>query len=272
MLALGFFDGMHRAHVALLKETIRLAEGPRSPKPAMVTSSTHVLSFLKKTALPASGLSLCDKQAVAEQTRGFRDVLRPRSRPTAMVADAGAATSHRTSSWNKMKWRSSSASTSRSAGFGAGNVEALCKQPQFSTLVIEERVLYKAKIGSTRIREALRKGKMGLAAHLLEHPYVITGTVVRGRGRGPAPSDFRPPTSTTTAICFEKRRPLGRRGPFGQNVPRPRRHRRQPDLQGRSGVARSLPARFFRKPLWSIPGHSPNGINVPKSPTRTSTI
>jgi riboflavin kinase/FMN adenylyltransferase len=179
VLALGFFDGMHRAHVTLLTETIRLAK-EQGLKPAMMTFSTHVLSFLKKQ--PFHHLtSLADKQRIAE-TMGFETfyVLEVSNAMVKMPPETFIE-----QFLNKMK--AIVVGFDFTFGrFGAGNVDLLRRQRQFSTLVIEERVLYKAKIGSTRIREALKEGKMGLAAHLLGHPYVIGGTVVRGKGRGKA--------------------------------------------------------------------------------------
>jgi riboflavin kinase/FMN adenylyltransferase len=177
VLALGFFDGMHRAHVALLKETIRLAK-QEGYSPSIMTFSTHVLSFIKKQ--PFSHLtSLSDKQAVAA-TLGFETFY------VLQVSDEMVKMAPQTfieQFLNKMKAIVVGFDFTYGR-FGAGNVELLEHQSAFRTVVIEERILYKSKIGSTRIREALKQGKMGLASHLLGHPYAISGTVIHGRGRG----------------------------------------------------------------------------------------
>lgn len=179
VLALGFFDGMHRAHVALLRETIRLAKA-EGYSPSIMTFSTHVLSFIKKQSF-SHLTSLSDKQAVAAEL-GFETFY------VLQVSDEMVKMAPQTfidQFLNKMK--AVVVGFDFTFGrFGAGNVELLSRQSAFHTIVIEERLLYKTKIGSTRIREALKQGKMGLAAHLLGHPYAISGTVIHGRGRGQA--------------------------------------------------------------------------------------
>lgn len=179
ILALGFFDGMHRAHVALLQETVKRAKAEHL-KPAMMTFSTHVLSFLKKQ--PFFHLtSLEDKEAVAEAL-GFETfyILEVTADLVSMPADVFIERF-----LNRMK--AIVVGFDFTFGrFGAGNVELLKTQTRFSTTVIEERQLYNAKIGSTRIRDAIKDGKMGLAAHLLGHPYQIRGTVIHGKKRGKA--------------------------------------------------------------------------------------
>jgi riboflavin kinase / FMN adenylyltransferase len=177
VLALGFFDGMHSAHTALLKQTVQLARQHHFSA-AMMTFSTHVLSFLKKE--PFFHLtSLNDKVRIADQL-GFDTVYVLEVEPSLVGMDALQFIEQ---FLNAMKIIV--------VGFdftygrrGAGNVSLLKQQTRFETHVIEEQVFYRHKIGSTRIREAVRQGRVEHAAHLLGRPYRILGEVIKGKGRG----------------------------------------------------------------------------------------
>ncbi len=177
VLALGFFDGMHTAHRALLHQTIELAK-QKTCQSAMMTFDTHILSYIKRT--PFSYLtSLNDKITVAEEM-GFDRVYILQVTDSLISMEPQVFIHQFLESMNHVV-----------VGFdftfgkrGLGTVADLEKNNHFETTIIGELTYYHRKIGSTRIREALSEGKVSLANHLLGRPYQIIGKVIKGKGRG----------------------------------------------------------------------------------------
>lgn len=72
-----------------------------------------------------------------------------------------------------------------SYGFrSVGRVQDLMAYSEFETHVMEELTYQDEKIGSTKIRQYLDDGKMSLATYLLGRNYQIRGEVIHGRGVG----------------------------------------------------------------------------------------
>jgi riboflavin kinase/FMN adenylyltransferase len=176
-LALGFFDGVHRAHRDLLSRTISMAKQNHLTS-SIMTFSTHVLTFLRHESF--SMLSrLEDKIALAE-LYGFDyffvlevDSALVQMPPTEFIA------------------RFLKKASIVVAGFdftfghrGKGTVETLQAETSFQTIILPEITYYRKKIGSTRIREMLKLGRVETAMHLIGEPYRIQGMVIRGKGRG----------------------------------------------------------------------------------------
>lgn len=176
-LALGFFDGVHRAHRDLLTKTVAIAH-QKHLTCSIMTFSTHVLAYLRHE--PFSMLSrLEDKIELAEQY-GFDYFF------ILQVDDALV-----TMSPQEFIHRFLTKASVVVAGFdftfghrGKGTVETLKTVPHLETIVLPEITYYGKKIGSTRIREMLRLGRVETATRLIGEPYRIHGTVIRGKGRG----------------------------------------------------------------------------------------
>ncbi len=69
----------------------------------------------------------------------------------------------------------------------AGNIDFLRayeEQGNFRVVELEQQVVDKINISSTQIRNRLEKGQIATANKLLGHPYLISGTVVRGHQIG----------------------------------------------------------------------------------------
>jgi len=177
VVALGFFDGMHSAHMRLL-ETAVAGAAKRGRPAAVYTFSTHVLSHIARK--PFFHLtSLSEKAAVAERL-GFAkfvvfDVddafvqLEPEQFIDRFLVGADEIVIGFDYTFGR---------------FGRGNAELLRHDGRFTVSVVPEIAFHGKKVGSTRIREALAAGRLDLANRLLGHPYAIVGTVVRGKGRG----------------------------------------------------------------------------------------
>lgn len=65
-----------------------------------------------------------------------------------------------------------------------GLLQRLGEQHGFSATGIEEQSLNGEVISSTRVRDAVRRGRVEKAAELLGRPFALVGRVVRGEGRG----------------------------------------------------------------------------------------
>jgi len=181
IFALGFFDGVHLGHQALIAEACRLAN-VLDVQAAAITFDRHPASLFTD-APPALINSIEDRQTLLRQfgigpiysypvTKGvmstpWRDFLDS-------LIDCGAA------------------------GFvcgedfhfghkGEGDVEklsAFCKERGLPCVIVPEQTAEGQRISSTRIRTLLEAGDVENANRLLGHPHILSGTVVPGRQLG----------------------------------------------------------------------------------------
>ena len=180
--ALGFFDGVHLGHGALLAECRRLAD-IHGCKAAAVTFSSHPdtlvlgktpelintiedrVRLLRQAGMDDVIVLPFDKQM---QTMPWQEFLR------LLVESYGAAglvCGHDFRFGNR----------------GAGNAALLtdyCTQHHMPCAVVPEQMLAGVTISSSHIRRLLEAGKMEEAASFLGHPHILTGEVVSGRKLG----------------------------------------------------------------------------------------
>ena len=180
--ALGFFDGVHLGHAALLRECRRLAE-ETGCKAAAVTFSSHPdtlvlgktprlintiedrVQLLTEAGMDEVVVLPFDKQM---QTMPWQEFLR------LLVANYGAAglvCGH----------------DFRFGNGGAGNAALLtdyCTEHHMPCAVVPEQTVSGITVSSTHIRSLLEAGKMEEAALFLGHPHILSGTVVTGRKLG----------------------------------------------------------------------------------------
>ncbi len=180
VMALGFFDGVHIAHRALLEEA-RLAaermglplavftfpaESERLKRGASRLYSTEEKLFLLEE-LSVDVCVLCDFDSVRDMTREeFVDGLLI-GQLCVRLAVFG---------YNFTYGKG-----------GAGNAHTLSERLSShgaESLVIDEKKYFGSEISSTAIRKRLDSLDLRGAARLLGKAYFITGTVVRGRGDG----------------------------------------------------------------------------------------
>ncbi len=176
-LCLGYFDGMHLAHQKLFSMTLEKGK-EFQVKTAIMTFSTQIHSYLKHEKYYFL-TSVADKEEVAKAL-GFdylfvlevSDTL-VRMEPDEFIRKYIASQRHIVVGYDY-----------RFGHFGKGN--ALCLYERFpeKVIIVPEMDYYGKKIGSSRIRELLKKGKLNLVSHLLGRPYQIIGEVVYGHRRG----------------------------------------------------------------------------------------
>lgn len=179
--ALGFFDGVHLGHQALLRECRRLAD-QNSCDAAAVTFTAHpdALVFGKAPGL----LNTSEDRKQLLLTYGMDMVLE-------LPFDRELMTTH----WSSFLLQ---LVNSGAAGFVCGSdfrfgaassgtakkLEGFCTKRQLPCVIVPEQTLDGARISSTRIRLALEQGDMAQVNRLLGHPYILTGQVVSGQQLG----------------------------------------------------------------------------------------
>ena len=181
IFALGFFDGVHLGHQALLKECCRLAES-QDAVPAAITFDAHPQSLF----LPDPPVLLsteADRRRLLHQY-GIRVVhTLPVTRETMSIP------------WVQFVERLLELGAS---GFVCGDdfrfghrgegdsakLRKFCEERGLPCVVVSEQTLNGKRISSTLIRSRIDSGDMESATRYLGHPHVLTGTVVHGQQIG----------------------------------------------------------------------------------------
>ena len=180
--ALGFFDGVHMGHGALLAECRRMAD-ELDCKAAAVTFSAHpdTLVLGKNPNL----INTIEDRVRLLKAAGMDDVVvlpfdnRMRAMPwqdflsllEGQYQAAGLVCGHDFRFGNR----------------GEGNAVLLqdyCKEKGMPCAVVPEQKLEEVTVSSTHIRSLLEEGRVEEANRFLGHPHVLTGEVVSGRRLG----------------------------------------------------------------------------------------
>ena len=180
IFALGFFDGVHLGHQALLKECLSLA-AQMNCETAAITFDQHPKSLFagpvplistvrdRQRLLQQYGINHIHTYPVTREVMGM-----PWETFLEELVERGAV------------------------GFvcgddfhfgrkGEGNPQKLtefCAERGLPCRVVSEQTLDGKRISSTRIRSKIEEGNMESATRLLGHPHTLTGTVVHGQQLG----------------------------------------------------------------------------------------
>lgn len=202
VLALGFFDGVHRGHGALLEACRTLADRLGTPAAAL-TFDTHP-DILVTGRTPGLINTAADREKLMKQLFRMDRVL----------------TLHFDRAMMHTPWQDFFRlllETYHAAGLvcghdfrfgdrGAGNaaiLEQACREAGIPCIVVPEQKIEGQTVSSTYIRQLLTEGNMARAVQFLGHPHMLTGTVVSGRRLGrtwgiptanlPVPEELMPP-------------------------------------------------------------------------------
>lgn len=181
IVALGFFDGVHRGHQALLTQCRQAAE-LHHVHPAAITFDAHPQSLFVKDP-PGLLTTPRDRQLLLEQY-GVEKIFPLRVNEETMHM-----------AWDVFLKR---LTEQGAVGFvcgndfrfgwaGAGDASRLseyCRAEGLFCRVVPEQTLDGVRISSTYIRSCLETGDMDSAVRFLGHPYLLTGPVVSGRHIG----------------------------------------------------------------------------------------
>ncbi len=183
VLAIGFFDGLHRGHREIIRALLRMrrpgyraaaltfrnhpATHLRPDKiPALITTVEERVDLLASTGIDELYLVPFDERIATLPARDFLvNVLFERLGVRAVVIGQNFRFGH---------GRGGDASLAREL-LGPRGVEVVAVPP-----LVEDG----ESISSTRIRDAIRRGDMSMANRLLGLPYALRGNVMLGAGRG----------------------------------------------------------------------------------------
>ena len=181
--ALGFFDGVHRGHRALLTECVRLA-GEGDCAAGAVTFDTHPAALV------------CGQAPQMINTLGDRELLLRKAAPLDSVVILPFDAQMRDMPWQE--FLAMLRQDHGAAGFvcgedfrfghkGQGNAALLrsyCAQYRLPCAVVPEQTVDGIRVSSSYIRSQIEAGNMATAVKFLGHPHILRGTVVHGRAIG----------------------------------------------------------------------------------------
>ena len=184
VIALGFFDGVHLGHGALLRRVSQVA-AQRWAIPAAVTFDTHPTNLILKTPMPLL-TSPADRADLMRRYYGIREVI----------------VAHFDRRMMQMPWRefvtdflvAEHGAVHLVAGHdfhfgyrGEGTPERLrqiCGELGLGCDIIPKVERDHITISSTYIRTLIAQGEMELANQFLGHPHTLTDTVAHGKKLG----------------------------------------------------------------------------------------
>lgn len=178
--ALGFFDGVHLGHQALLAQCRRLAT-EQGCHTAAITFDRHPQSLF--TVAPPL-LSTVDDRVALLRRFGMEQV-------NILPVSSSVMSTHWEDFLKKL-------TEEGAVGFVCGDdfhfgargegdcqkLQTFCVRHGLPCTIVPEQDLDGSRISSTRIRLALEKGDLDEGNRLLGHPHVLTGPVVAGRHLG----------------------------------------------------------------------------------------
>ena len=179
--ALGFFDGVHLGHQALLSACRELADS-HGCRAGVVTFSSHPDALVSGNAPTLLNTSEDRKQLLL--CYGMDSV-------TQLPFDRTLMTTHWSSFLTQLVEHGAAGFVCGSDfRFGAGGsgtakkLAAFCESRQLPYAVVPQQLLDGIRVSSTHIRSLLSAGEMDTAVRFLGHPHVLSGTVVSGRHLG----------------------------------------------------------------------------------------
>ena len=183
VLALGFFDGVHRGHAALLQRTVERAR-ELGCEAAVMTFDTHPDTLVRGEPVPLIN-SAPDRARLIRELFGidwvefFRFTEETMRMPweeflTTIRAELGCV--HFVVGYDfRFGWK------------GEGNTERLeryCRENGLGCDVIGQVQLQGVTVSSTYIRQLLSEGNMVRAREFMGHPHILTDVVRRGHRLG----------------------------------------------------------------------------------------
>ena len=181
IFALGFFDGVHLGHQALLAECVRLARA-MDVETAAITFESHPQSLFRSDVPPLL-TTLQDR---------FRLLLRY---GIDHVYPFPVSQKVMSTPWEDFLEELMACGAVgfvcgddfRFGSRGEGNAEKLrqfCRERKLPCVIVPEQNLDGVRISSSYIRKQIGEGDMATAVRFLGHGHMLTGTVVTGRRLG----------------------------------------------------------------------------------------
>jgi len=231
IVSVGNFDGVHRAHLHVLREIVQRS-WESAAKSVAVTFEPHPMRILR----PESGLKLltpaAEKIRLLERTGIDAVLLLPFTREMSLMSPREFVQQVLCERLNAIEVHEGF--NFRFGHKAAGNVEALIQlghELGFEVVVYPEMRERGESVSSTRIRELVQLGQVSRARFLLGRPFSVRSTPAKGRGYGAkftvptinlgdydelVPRDGVYITQTRVAEeCFDSVTNVGKRPTFG---------------------------------------------------------
>ena len=181
IFALGFFDGVHRGHRALLQRCVALAREmavetaaitfDRHPQSAFTDTPPALISTLQDRKLLLKGCGMdhvhvlaTTKEVMSTDWQTFLEQLLAQGAAGFVCGD-----------------------DFRFGAKGQGTVEklkAFCEARNLPCVIVPEQTVDGIRVSSTYIRRQIESGDMATAVKFLGHPLMLTGEVVPGKQLG----------------------------------------------------------------------------------------
>lgn len=175
--AMGFFDGIHLAHQALIQKTINIGK-EKNLKTAIITFDVHPktviygLEYRYITPFPQKLDMLTSFPVDYIYVIQFNKHI-AQSDPQVFIDDYLTSINTLVCGFDfKFGYR------------GSGNTALLKKQTRFDTVILEQMTYENAKIGSTHIRDLIEAGYVHQIPSTLGRFYSIKGPVIHGAKKG----------------------------------------------------------------------------------------
>ena len=181
VFALGFFDGVHLGHQALLRECVSMAD-KLGCQAAAITFDRHPQSLF--TATPPALISTAASRHYLLRRYGIGPIY------TFPVTPAVMSTPWRDFLQELLNWGAAGFVCGDDFHFGSrgeGNGEKLkmlCEELGLPCVIVPEQTVDGIRISSTHIRSLIEDGRMETAVKFLGHPHIISGIVVHGKSLG----------------------------------------------------------------------------------------
>ncbi len=185
VVAFGVFDGLHRGHQQIIGALMRQARRTGAV-PAVATFEPHPRAVLQPDSAPQLLTTLRQKLALLERSGVQAVVLLPFSREMADLGPRPFLERYLLRTGVRVEGICVGAAW-RFGAQGEGDVpflDAVGQEAGFRVVSVPDFRLYGKTVSSTRIRDAIARGRVRHAARLLGRPYAVAGDVVRGKGVG----------------------------------------------------------------------------------------
>lgn len=184
VIALGFFDGVHLGHGALLERTVAVAK-ERGAVPAAYTFDTHPAALIAHETVPLLTTPE-DRVALMRERYGIEEVI---------VAPFDQAMM--TMPWERFvtdclveRRHACHLVAGHDYRFGyqgegtAEKLRDLCARLGLGCDIIPPVTLEGQRVSSSLVRSLVERGELERACRFLGHPYRLSGPVVHGKGLG----------------------------------------------------------------------------------------
>lgn len=181
IFALGFFDGVHLGHQALLGQCVTLAK-KLDCQTAAITFDRHPQSLFSKE--PPALISTASDRTHLLHRYGIAHI------HTFPVTQEVMSTHWQDFLEELLEYGAAGFVCGDDFRFGfrgEGNSEKLkifCRERELPCIIVPEQTVDGIRVSSTYIRQQLETGDMATAVKFLGHPHFLTGTVVPGKQLG----------------------------------------------------------------------------------------